>query len=94
MANSPQAIKRVRQAEKHRLRNMSQKSTMRTMIKNVLKLIKSHGDAEAVKAALKKAAVNIDRLVSRKLVHKNKAARLKSRLNLKVKNYVLGEKNQ
>lgn len=84
MANSKQATKRARQAEKHRLHNASQKSAMRTTIKQVLNLI-SAGKKEEAKEALKPAVESIDRLAGRGLVHANKAARIKSRLNKKLK---------
>ena len=84
MANSPQARKRARQAEKHRLHNASQKTAMRTTIKKVLLALKNEGK-EAAQAALKTTIVSIDRLAGKGLMHANKAARLKSRLNKKVK---------
>ena len=84
MANSPQARKRAHQALKHRAQNLSQKSEMRTAIKKVLKAIETKEVALA-QAALKGAMKLIDILTSRGLVHVNKGARLKSRLNLKVK---------
>ena len=83
MANSSQAIKRVRQQEKRRLHNTSQKSAVRTAIKRVLSAIKTDGK-EAAQAAFKSAVVSIDRLAGRKVIHANKAARLKGRLNKKI----------
>ncbi len=84
MANSKQATKRVRQAEKHRLHNASQKSATRTRVKRVLILIGA-GKKDEAKAALKDACVSLDRLAGRNVIHSNKAARLKSRLNKKLK---------
>lgn len=80
MANSLSARKRARQAEKHRLRNTSQRSHMRTTIKKVLAAIKSD-DKSAAETAYKAAVPAIDRSVSKGLMHRNKAARHKSRLN-------------
>ena len=80
MANSLSARKRARQAEKHRLRNASQRSRVRTSIKKVLAAIES-GDKAAAEAAYKAAVPAIDRSVSKGLMHRNKAARHKSRLN-------------
>ncbi len=80
MANSAQAKKRARQAENHRQHNASMRSLMRTRIKNVVKAIASN-DKDAAAAAYKLAVPAIDRMVSKGLVHKNKAARHKSRLN-------------
>ncbi len=85
MANSLSARKRARQAEKHRLRNASQRSHMRTTIKKVLAAIES-GDKSEAEAAYKVAGPAIDRSVSKGLMHRNKAARHKSRLNTHVRN--------
>ena len=80
MANSLSARKRVRQAEKARLLNASQRSQVRTSIKKVLAAIEA-GDRNAAEAAYKAALPAIDRSVSKGLMHRNKAARHKSRLN-------------
>ncbi len=84
MANSAQAKKRVRQAEKARSRNASQRSSMRTSVKKVLKAIDSN-DLSAATEAYRYATTLLDRAARKGLIHKNKAARLKSRLNVKVK---------
>lgn len=80
MANSLSARKRARQSEKHRLANASQRSRVRTSIKKVLAAIEA-GDKSAAESAYKKAVPAIDRCVSKGLMHRNKAARHKSRLN-------------
>ena len=80
MANSLSARKRVRQSEKSRLLNASQRSRVRTSIKRVLAAIEA-GDKNAAEAAYKTAVPAIDRSVSKGLMHRNKAARHKSRLN-------------
>ncbi|MEN9849689.1 MAG: ribosomal protein [Pseudomonadota bacterium] len=80
MANSAQAKKRAIQAEKHRQLNASQRSMLRTYIKKVLKAIASK-DAEQAQAAYKVAVPVIDGMANKGLIHKNKAARHKSRLN-------------
>ncbi|WP_058555725.1 30S ribosomal protein S20 [Thiohalocapsa sp. ML1] len=84
MANSPQARKRARQAEDHRQRNASQRSTLRTAIKKVIKAIRV-GDKAAASEAYKAAVPVIDRAAGKGLVHANKAARHKSRLNAHIK---------
>lgn len=84
MANSPQAKKRARQADKARARNASQRSMVRTYIKKVLAAVES-GDKEAAQAAYVAAVPVIDRFADKGIMHKNKAARHKSRLNAKVK---------
>ncbi len=80
MANSLSARKRVRQSEKSRLLNASQRSHVRTSIKRVLAAIEA-GDRNAAEAAYKTAVPAIDLSVSKGLMHRNKAARHKSRLN-------------
>lgn len=84
MANSPQARKRARQNGTRRLHNASLRSTVRTYIKRVYTLVQS-GDAEAAKAAYAEAVPVIDRMADKGIIHKNKAARHKSRLNAHVK---------
>ncbi|NCA69062.1 MAG: 30S ribosomal protein S20 [Sphingobacteriia bacterium] len=84
MANSPQARKRVRQAEKRRQLNASQRSTLRTFVKKVVKAIQS-GDREAALQAFKDAVPRIDRAARKGIIHANKAARHKSRLNAHIK---------
>ena len=84
MANSPQAKKRARQAEKRRRHNASLRSLVRTVIKKLLAAIAT-GDAEAAKTAYAEAVPVIDRMADKGIIHKNKAARHKSRLNAQVK---------
>jgi small subunit ribosomal protein S20 len=80
LANSPQAKKRARQAEKRRQLNASQRSMTRTYIKKVVKAIAA-GDKSEAEAAYKAAVPVIDSMARKGLLHKNKAARHKSRLN-------------
>lgn len=84
MANSAQARKRARQAEKSRQANASKRSAMRTAVKNVVKAIEA-GDKEAASAAYQKAVPVLDRMASKGLIHENKASRHKSRLNMHLK---------
>ena len=84
MANSPQARKRARQAEKRRRNNASQRSMVRTYIKKVRAAI-DDGNAEQAAAALSEAIPVIDRMADKGMMHKNNAARQKSRLNAQVK---------
>lgn len=84
MANSPQARKRARQAEKSRDANQGVRSRLRTFIKNVKKAIAS-GDKAAAEKSYTAAVPVIDGSVSKGLLHKNKAARHKSRLNAQVR---------
>jgi len=84
VANSPQARKRARQAEKRRNHNASLRSLVRTKIKGVVAAIKS-GDADKARDAYAAAVPVIDRMADKGIIHKNKAARHKSRLNAQVK---------
>ncbi len=84
MANSAQAKKRARQAEVHRQRNTSQRSEMRTYIKNTVKAIAT-GDKANAEAAYKVAVPVIDSAARKGLIHENKAARHKSRLNAHIR---------
>lgn len=84
MANIKSAIKRARQNIKLRQRNASARSMYRTFVKNVIKAVES-GDKEAAKTAYSKAQPIIDKAAGKGLIHKNKAARIKSRLSARVK---------
>lgn len=84
MANTSQARKRARQSEMRRRHNASQRSAMRTAIKRTIAAVES-GDADAATDAYRKAVPILDKAVSHGIIHKNKAARHKSRLNAKVK---------
>jgi small subunit ribosomal protein S20 len=84
VANIKSAIKRARQNVKLRQRNASARSMFRTYIKNVLKAVDA-GDVEIARAAYAKAQPVIDKAAGKGLIHKNKAARIKSRLVARVK---------
>lgn len=80
MANSPQARKRAKQNTVRRLRNSSQKSAMRTEIKRFETAIEA-GDKATATSAYVAASSKIDEASRKGLHHKNRGARLKSRLN-------------
>ena len=80
MANSAQAKKRARQAERRRQQNASQRSEVRTYIKNVVKAV-AGGNRSDAEQAYRAAVPVIDEMARKGLIHKNKAARHKSRLN-------------
>ncbi len=84
MANTPSAAKRARQAEQRRARNASRRSILRTYIKKVVRAIEAK-DKDAAQAAYSQAVPIIDRMVTQGIIHKNKAARHKSRLNAGVR---------
>ena len=84
MANSAQARKRARQADKRNAINASQRSELRTAIKSVTNALDS-GDKEGATAAYQAAVPAIDKGVSKGHLHRNTAARYKSRLNTRVR---------
>lgn len=84
MANIASARKRARQAEKHRQHNASVRSMVRTAIKKVIKAIESGNKTDA-KSAYDLAVPVIDRQAARDHLHRNKAARHKSRLSGHIK---------
>lgn len=84
MANSPQAKKRARQNEKARKHNASMRSMGRTYLKKVVNAI-DEGNHATAQTAYADAVKVIDRIADKGLIHKNKAARHKSRLNAKIK---------
>lgn len=84
MANSKQAKKRAVQSEKRRQHNASRRSMMRTLFKKVIAAIEA-GDKETASKEFANAQPIIDRYASKGLIHKNKAARSKSRLNATIK---------
>ena len=84
MANSRQATKRARQGEGRRQRNATIRSKMRTFLKRVVKAIES-GDKASAGSAYKAAVPLIDNSAGRKIIHGNKAARHKSRLNARIR---------
>ena len=84
MANSAQAKKRARQNDKVRAHNASLRSMVRTYIKKVVNAIASGNKADA-QAAYTSAVPVIDRMADKGIIHKNKAARHKSRLSAAVK---------
>ena len=84
MANTAQARKRAKQSEVRRRHNASFRSMVRTSIKKVIAAIDG-GDHAAAIEAYNNAVPVIDTMADRGIIHKNKAARHKSRLNTAVK---------
>jgi len=79
MANIRSAIKRIRQSERRRVRNAAVRSTVRTGVKNVRAALES-GAKEEARAALARTIQVLDKAVTKGVLHKNAAARRKSRL--------------
>ena len=84
MANTKGARKAARQSEKRRTHNASLRSELRTAIKRVVKTVET-GKKEDAGKELQAAMSAIDRIADKKIIHKNKAARHKSRLAARIK---------
>jgi len=84
MANSKQAAKRAKQSDKQRTVNAGLRTKLRSAIKKVQKAIAA-GDAKAAEAALRSEQATIDSIADKRIIHKNKAARHKSRLAQQIK---------
>jgi len=86
MPNTSSAKKALRQNHKRRLRNRPQRSALRTAVKKCREAAQS-GDAAAAGEALRFAAKRLDQAAAKNLIHKNVAARTKSRLARFVKQH-------
>jgi small subunit ribosomal protein S20 len=84
MANIASARKRARQAEKRRLHNASLRSELRSAIRDIRKAITA-GDKKAARTVYQGAVSAIDRIADKNIIHKNTAARQKSRLAARIK---------
>ena len=84
MANSPQARKRAKQADVRRNHNASLRSRARTYVKKTLAAIAT-GEQQAASDAFRETAPILDSMVTKGIYNKNKCARIKSRLNAKIK---------
>ncbi len=86
MANSKSAIKRIRTAERNRLRNKAYKSALRTLTKSYFGAVETYAaeptpeNMETVKQAMSAAYSKIDKAVKRKVLHRNNGARKKARI--------------
>lgn len=90
MAHSSSAEKRIRQNEARRARNRWRLKTMRTAIKEFEEKV-LHGSADEAKDAFKSVSRLIDRTAAKGIIHKNQAARRKSRMNARLKAKVLAK---
>jgi small subunit ribosomal protein S20 len=84
MANTAQARKRARQNNKQHAHNVGLRSAFRTAVKKVQKAVLA-GDKAAAQAAFRESQPLIDGIADKRIVHKNKAARHKSRLSDAIK---------
>jgi small subunit ribosomal protein S20 len=84
LANIKSAKKRIIQSEKNRKHNASMRSMMRTTIKKVVVALDA-GNKEQAQEAYNAMQKVVDRYADKGLIHKNKAARHKSRLSARIK---------
>ena len=79
MPNTESAKRAMRKAERRRVRNKSQRSALKTLVKKV-RATATAGEGDASKEALEVVIKRLDQAAAKHLIHKNKAARTKSRL--------------
>jgi len=84
LANIRSAKKKARQAVVARARNTTQRSMFRTLIRNVVKAVEAKDKTKA-EAAYKEMVPVLDRYAAKGMIHKNKAARHKSRLTERIR---------
>ena len=84
MANIKSAKKRAKQTVVRNARNVAQRSMLRTAVKKVVKALDAN-DAASAEAAFASAQPLLDRMAARGLIHRNTAARHKSRLTARIK---------
>lgn len=88
MPNKRSAAKRVRQSEKRRLRNKARKTMFKNAVKKVMKAMEENKSKEEVMELYRKAQILIDKAEQKGVLHRNTAARKKSRLASKVNSYI------
>jgi small subunit ribosomal protein S20 len=84
VANIKSAKKRAKQTIVRNARNVAQRSMLRTAVKKVVKALDAN-DAASAETAFASAQPLLDRMAARGLIHRNKAARHKSRLTARIK---------
>ncbi|NLF09110.1 MAG: 30S ribosomal protein S20 [Pirellulaceae bacterium] len=84
MPNIKSAKKRLKQSVGLRQRNRAEKSAIKTECKKVLAAVED-GNAELAETVFRKTSKKVDKAASKKVIHRNAAARVKSRLSAKIK---------
>jgi small subunit ribosomal protein S20 len=90
MPNTESAKRALRKAERRRIQNKSQRSTLKTLVKKV-RTTAAASDVNASKGALQVVIQRLDQAAAKGLIHKNKAARTKSRLTKLVNKATAGQ---
>jgi small subunit ribosomal protein S20 len=84
LANIQSAKKRARQAIKRRAHNVALRSSVRTAIRKVIKAVEA-GDKEGARASFAAVVPEIDRMATKGILNKNRAAHYKSQLSAKLR---------
>jgi small subunit ribosomal protein S20 len=84
MPNIASAKKRLRQSLVRRTRNRATKSELKTRIRKVLELVKA-GDAGKTEAEFRTTVKKLDQAAAARIIHPNRASRLKSRISARLK---------
>jgi small subunit ribosomal protein S20 len=92
LARTKQAIKMIRVSEKRRMRNRPIRSSVRTHIRNAREAIEDAAGEPTTLEAVKRAISQLDRAVSKGVIHANNAARRKSRLMKRLNEAITGSK--
>lgn len=91
MSKSLSVLKRARQNEKRKQRNQIYKNNIRKTKKAIRKLMESGASADEVKNAYREYTSAVDKAAKKNVIHDNNAARKKSRMNVVVKKFILGQ---
>ncbi|MDP9159555.1 MAG: 30S ribosomal protein S20 [Acidobacteriota bacterium] len=83
MANHFSALKRARQTEKRTVRNRSNTSQLRGVLRELREGL-TKGDRKSAEQAFRKAVSSLDKAIQKGVIHKNTASRYKSRLNARL----------
>jgi len=84
MPNISSAKKRFRQSEVRRTRNRAAKSTLKTLVRKVLASVQA-GDIDASQANFRELSKRLDQAAAKRVIHRNRAARVKSRISARIK---------
>ncbi len=86
--NKKSAAKRVKQSEKRRLRNKSRKTMFKNVVKKILRAMEENREKDEILELYRKAQALIDKAEQKGVIHRNTAARKKSRLAARVNSYL------
>ncbi len=84
MANHFSALKRARQTEKRTVRNRSNRSRLRSALRNLREAL-AKGDKQAAETTFRSTVSALDKAIQKGVIHNNTASRYKSRLSARLK---------